>query len=388
MSKSGEPERNDSKPKYKFIYAALRKEFRNGTFAPGDKLPSENELVAQFHASRPTVGRALAQLETEGLVERRAGSGTFVCSTRRQEGFVFGLLIPALGITEIFEPICRGISIARVGGHHDLLWGPTFSPGASEEDQAEQLCGYYIQRGVTGIFFAPMELTGGKDEVNQRITRALDDARIPIILLDRDICEFPRRSQYDLVGIDNRRAGFVITEHVLQCGARRIVFFARPNSAPTVNTRALGFREAVRALSDSKTEEWVEFGDPGDVSAVRDLISRCRPDAVVCANDYTAGQFMTSLNTLGISVPSEIKVTGMDDIRYASVLQTPLTTIHQPCLEIGAAALAAMLDRVSYPKMPARDFFVDFKLVIRQSTAPPDNDLALLVKHANRHEDE
>jgi len=132
----------------------------------------------------------------------------------------------------------------------------------------------------------------------------------------------------------------------------------------------------------------VEIGDPGDVSTVRGLISRYRPDAVVCANDYTAGQFMTSLNALGVSVPSEIKVTGMDDIRYASVLQTPLTTIHQPCLEIGAAALSAMLDRISSPKMPARDFSIDFKLVIRQSTDPAATHDALGTTRTEVDEDE
>jgi len=221
---------------------------------------------------------------------------------------------------------------------------------------------------VTGVFFAPMELTGKKDEVNRRITAALDEAQIPIVLLDRDICEFPHRSRYDLVGIDNRRAGFIITEHVLECGARRIVFFGRPNSAPTVTARAMGYSDAIRNRKDLKLEEWIEMGDPTDIEAVRILVDRIRPDAVVCANDYTAGQLMTSLNTLGLRVPSEIKVAGMDDIRYAKIMQTPLTTIHQPCLDLGAAALGAMLDRASHPQMPARDFFVDFKLVVREST--------------------
>ena len=370
MVRSAKPENREpveSGPKYRLIYSQLRIALRNGTYEPGEKLPSENEMVEQFGASRPTVGRALTQLENEGLVERRAGSGTFVCIPQRHEGFLFGLLIPDLGTTEIFEPICRGISIARVGGHHDRLWGPTFSPGASEETQALQLCDYYVQRGVNGVFFAPMELTGGKDEVNHRITHALDEAGIPIVLLDRDITEFPRRSQYDLVGIDNRRAGFVITDHVLQSGARKVVFFARPHSAPTVNLRALGYRDAINACVPS-LKPFIELGDPGDVAAVEELIERLSPDAVVCANDYTAGQFMTSLNALGIRVPSDIRVTGMDDIRYASVLQTPLTTIHQPCLQLGAAALGAMLDRVSNPQMPARDFRVDFKLVVRRST--------------------
>ena len=370
----------DPAPKYQRICAQLRKDINENIYPLGTKLPSENMLVLQFACSRPTVGRALAQLEIEGLVERRAGSGTFVCPPHRPGGFVFGLLIPGLGITEIFEPICRGISIARVGGHHDLLWGPTFFAGASEETEAERLCEYYIERGVSGVFFAPMELTGGKDEVNQRITRALDAAHIPIVLLDRDICEFPQRSPYDLVGIDNRRAGIVITDHLLQCGARRIVFFARPHSAPTVNARALGYRDAIRAYPDSKLQEWVEFGDPSDISTVRNLVTRIRPDAIACANDFTAAQLLTSLNTLGIQVPSAMKVTGMDDIRYASVLQTPLTTIHQPCLELGAAALGAMLDRASYPMMSARDFFVDFQLIVRNSSGPTSSALESIKK--------
>jgi DNA-binding LacI/PurR family transcriptional regulator len=362
------PARLDAGPKYKFIYTTLLESLRNGKYEAGSRLPSENELVEQFGASRPTVGRALAQLETEGLVERRAGSGTFARIRERREGFIFGLLIPELGATEIFEPICRGISMARVGGQHDLLWGPTFSPGASEEAQAEDLCRYYIERGVTGVFFAPMELTKEKDEVNRRITSALDGAHIPIVLLDRDICDFPDRSGYDLVGIDNRRAGFVITEHLIETGARRIVFFGRPNSAPTVNARAMGYGDAIRRYHTLNLEESVVIADPTDISAISDMVDRLRPDGIVCANDFTAGQLMTSLNSLGLRVPSQIKVAGMDDIKYATILQTPLTTIHQPCLDLGAAALGAMLDRASHPQMPARDLTVNFRLVVREST--------------------
>jgi GntR family transcriptional regulator of arabinose operon len=368
MSHGEAPEKLEGSPKYRRIYNDLRHALTTSRYSPGDKLPSENELVEHFGASRPTVGRALAQLEIEGMVERRPGSGTFVCVHHRSEGFIFGLLIPELGMTEIFEPICRGISIARLGGYHDLLWGPTLSAGATKEAQAEQLCKYYVERGVSGVFFAPVELSGGKDEVNLRIARTFDDARIPIILLDRDLCDYPKRSKYDLVGIDNRRAGFVITEHLLRSGATRIVFFARPNSAPTVSARSIGYREAVRAYGHGEQEEFVEYGDPGDAPAVRDLLSRSKPDAVVCANDYTAGQLLTTLSALGVRVPSEIKVTGIDDNKYSSMLQTPLTTIHQPCLDLGAAALSAMRDRVSHPTMPAREIFVDFRLVIRQST--------------------
>ncbi len=277
-------------------------------------------------------------------------------------------------MTEIFEPICRGISIERTGPSHDLLWGSTLSPGASVEDQAQQLCEYYLQKRVAGVFFAPLELTASNDEINRRITSAIDEAKIPIILLDRDLCAFPRRSKYDVVGIDNRRAGFTITNHLLECGTRRIVFFARPHSAPTVAMRTAGCLDAIREFADRGAVGWTGFGDPSDVSLIRAIISRHHPDAFVCANDYTAARLLASLTTLGIQVPAQIKVTGFDDLRYASLLQTPLTTIHQPCLELGSAALGAMFARIANAAMPARDYLLDFKLVVRQSSGSPNSD--------------
>jgi DNA-binding LacI/PurR family transcriptional regulator len=308
-------------------------------------------------------------LENEGLVERRAGSGTFVLAEKSAENLVLGLLIPDLGETEIFEPICRGISIERSGPSHDLLWGATLSPGAPVEDQAQQLCDYYLQRKVSGIFFAPLELAARNEEINRRITTAIDEARIPIVLLDRDIYAYPQRSKYDLVTIDHRRAGFVIAHHLIERGAKRIVFFSRPHSAPTVAMRNAGVFEAIQASADRHACGWKESGDPNDVALIRSILAHHRPDAFIGANDFTAARLMTSLNTLGIDVPSQVKVTGFDDVRYASHLQTPLTTIHQPCLELGATALAAMFARIANPAMPARDYLLDFKLVVRQSTA-------------------
>jgi DNA-binding LacI/PurR family transcriptional regulator len=130
----------------------------------------------------------------------------------------------------------------------------------------------------------------------------------------------------------------------------------------------MGYGDAIRKYKHLNLEEFVIAGDPTDVSFIRELVDRINPDGVVCANDFTAGQLMTSLNALGLDVPSRIKVTGMDDIKYATILRTPLTTIHQPCLDLGTTALGAMLDRASHPQMPARDLTVNFHLVVREST--------------------
>lgn len=52
-----------------------------GSFAPGQKLPSERELAERFDVSRPSLREAIQKLETKGLVTRRQGGGTYVCNT-------------------------------------------------------------------------------------------------------------------------------------------------------------------------------------------------------------------------------------------------------------------------------------------------------------------
>jgi DNA-binding LacI/PurR family transcriptional regulator len=62
---------------------------------------------------------------------------------------------------------------------------------------------------------------------------------------------------------------------------------------------------------------------------------------------------------------------GIDDVKYASLLSVPLTTIHQPCSSIGAVAISAMLDRLREPRLPARDILLNFDLLVRSSCGAP-----------------
>jgi GntR family transcriptional regulator, arabinose operon transcriptional repressor len=96
-------------------------------------------------------------------------------------------------------------------------------------------------------------------------------------------------------------------------------------------------------------------------------MSTAGPDAIVCANDRTAGLVMHTLQSLGHHVPNDVRIVGIDDVHYASLLPVPLTTLRQPCREIGVAAMAAMLERVSRPALAPRDIFLHTPLVIRKS---------------------
>lgn len=357
--------------KYREILEKIQEDIAQGKYKPGQRLPSETELVRRYGASRMTVFRAMHELQSLGAVVRRIGSGTFVSQTSGVGSYVFGLLIPELGQTEIFEVICKGMMEAPQAVHHSLLWGNTASQENQKEETAEQLCRQYISRKVSGVFFAPVEYTTGRYEANHRIMAALTRAHIPVVLLDRCIERYPQRSNYDLVGIDNRRAAYQLTQHLINAGAKKIAFFARPNSAPTVDARIAGYREATQPSEKYPGSSLVILGDVSDPKFAKGVMKKDRPDAFICANDHTAGNLMHTLLAIGQRIPEDVRIVGFDDVKYARLLPVPLTTQRQPCRDIGRIALAVMLDRIANPDLPVRDVLLGCQLVVRQSCGTP-----------------
>jgi DNA-binding LacI/PurR family transcriptional regulator len=352
--------------KYQKVFDVLRQDILSGRFRAGEKLPSEADLVKQFGASRITIGRAVRDLQEKGLIQRRAGSGTYVREVK-SSGLTFGLLIPNLGQSDIFDSICQGMSDASRDGHHALLWSSMPESG-SRAEQAWALCQQYIERRVAGVFFAPLEFTPEDGIVNRRIAAALDKARIPIVLLDRCYLPYPERSRHDLVGISNRRAGYQVTDHLVTLGSRRIAFVAYPFSATTVEARISGYREALFLHGLPVECGLVRRMNVEDHEAVRAFIAAEKPDAFVCANDATAGNLMHTLLALGHKLPEAFRIAGIDDVAYASLLPVPLTTVRQPGREIGLVAMTVMLDRLAHPGLPTRDILLAAKLVVRASS--------------------
>lgn len=355
------------KLKHHSIYQELHSAIVSGKYQEGHRLPSEAQLVEQFSTSRPTVARALRELQYQGLIERRAGSGSYVRKNDAARVDLFGLLIPGLGETEIFEPLCREMSRFSEASRHALLWGDTTGEGLAKEEQAAQLCQMHIAHKVSGIFFAPLEFTPNKKAVNRKIVEDLQKASLPIVLLDRCIYDYPQRSPFDLVGIDNCRAGYVITEHLLKLGCLRIAFLARPGSAPTVDARIAGYRNALFTYNTPVQRNWICWGDPADAEFVKSVIKKTNAEAFVCANDETAAHLMHTLDEQGARIPQDFRIVGFDDVKYAKLLRVPLTTIHQPCRRLGEVAVKTMLDRIENPRLPTRDILLDFHLVVRES---------------------
>jgi LacI family transcriptional regulator len=361
--------------KHDRILQALLADIASGQYGPGHRLPSEAQLVRRFGVSRPTAARALRDLRDRGVIERRVGSGSFVKEAPSPEAVgsrQLGLLIPDLGMTEVFEAICGELAGQARGRGYGLVWGAGHTgrfemPGI---EAAPSLCEPFIASQIAGVFFAPFEGGPEHTELNQAVANTLRVAGVTVVLLDRDLAPFPLRSPYDLVGIDNFSAGFTLAEHLLKLGCRRLAFVARRHSAPTVNARVAGAREALRAQGLDVPPDFLRVGNPESADLVDTLIGpHAGPalDAVICANDHTAALLLRSVERRGVSVPQDLRIVGFDDLRLATVLRTPLTTMHQPCRDIAMVALQTMLSRLADPALPARNITIAARLVIRES---------------------
>ena len=355
--------------KYVKIYNEIKGQLLSGGFGDGDKLPTEYEYSERYAVSRPTVTKALNVLEDEGFIVRKTGSGSYV--RRRDDAArsrLFGLLIPGLGRGEIFEPICAQIASAAERNNYSLLWSGFEKGDKMHPLSSAAIAMRYIDNGASGIFLEPLELWPGYEEMNRNVIKILQDADVPVVLIDSDYVRFPERSRFDLVGLDNIRAGYIAARHFLDGGASRIDFLMRANSADTVRLRVRGYVSALFDAGIAPNPSWVHVGLPEDGGAMKKLVRDSGASRFVCANDETAAAFLAALEREGIPVPEEVGIIGFDDVRYAAHLKIPLTTVRQPCEEIGNLAMETMIWRLENPGRPPRTVLVPGTLVVRRSS--------------------
>lgn len=358
-----------AKPKHRQLFEELGRAIQAGTFVPGQRLPTEAELMQQYQVSRTTVTRTLRDLEHRGVIWRRRGSGTFVKEIVRTATDQFGMMVhgiePGSIFLSVYETLARAVDNA---GAHVLLAHLTAETKLADEaaESAERL----VARGVRGVFYLPHGISGEGDLVNRRVMEIFTRANVPVVLLDRDICNFPDRSAYDLVGVDNLRGGYLLGQHLIDLGCRRTMFFSENVAFSSARARWIGYRAAMEA---NGIEARSFGGDPESPAAVMNVIREHRPDGIVCDNDRHAAIIMRHLLNEKIEIPGEIKLAGFDDTPTASLLTVPLTTVRQPAGAIALRAASVMNDRIAHPNLPPVHVAVHCELVVRASTGSPCN---------------
>jgi LacI family transcriptional regulator/LacI family repressor for deo operon, udp, cdd, tsx, nupC, and nupG len=278
-----------------------------------------------------------------------------------------------LVVTSIDDPflsdVVKGVEeVARVGGFSVLL-----SATHNDPDQEMAVIETFHRRRVDGILVASSRITS-------KYKKRLDFVRVPTVLINSQA-----ESQDELlhwVAVDDRAGAQLAIEHLQQLGHRAIGYLGVTCRPRSNQQRLQGYRNAMAThpvgatLAVARPDGWVviapgtEASDEEDVAAGQSLLPRLLDagvTAVFCYNDMVAIGVLMACSERGIAVPQELSVIGFDDIRMASYVTPPLTTIHQPKIELGHLATEMMLDLLQ--KRPVQNHVLQPTLVIRASTA-------------------
>jgi LacI family transcriptional regulator len=280
-----------------------------------------------------------------------------------------------------YRPSRLGRSLAR--GHHDAtgivfpdLTGPYYSEvilGYEEASAAEGQSVLILATHRRPASSAQvLDLADRVDglvlfgrTVDDGVVHALDRRHVPVVLLAR-----PFAGSADSVRTDSHRSARELTCHLLEHGRDRIAFLGDPRGSPDAAERWRGFKAAHRAVDRPLWRPAIPIGfrTADGLQAARDLLARPeRPNGIVCANDEIAMGVLEAARVARISVPTDLAVTGWDDIPAARHLTPPLTTVRQPMTELGRRAALLLRDRITTRRAEPRHEVLPTELVVRSS---------------------
>ncbi|MFF5225339.1 LacI family DNA-binding transcriptional regulator [Dactylosporangium sp. NPDC000521] len=203
---------------------------------------------------------------------------------------------------------------------------------------------------------------------------------IPFVVFD-PMAELP--DDVPFVGATNWSGGRAATRHLTGLGHRRVAMIGGPERVLYCRARLDGYRSALDAAGlpvDMGLVVSAELTLDGGYGAARALLARpvrapltppARPTAVFAANDLQALGVYQAAREAGLRIPEDLSVVGFDDLPVAALVDPPLTTVHQPLVEMAAAAteLALALGRGEQPPQAGVELATTLK--VRASTAPP-----------------
>jgi LacI family transcriptional regulator len=207
--------------------------------------------------------------------------------------------------------------------------------------------------------------------VNLRNFYELGDDRTPYLLFDRN---FPHLAAH-FVGSDDVQVGEMATRHLIEIGRKRIAHIGGKNTSPAFD-RLRGYRNVLAENRLPTPEDYIvvcerteESGDRAGFQAMQELLKlESRPDAVFCYNDLTAIGAIEATLQAGLRVPEDIAFIGCGNLRYASYLRVPLSSIDHGTTELGRIAGEFALELSANPEQEPRSVFVQATLVEREST--------------------
>lgn len=351
--------RDATAPKYQQLVDDILAALKAGELKPGDSLPSLKELKADQGLSRPTVEKAYAFLEQEGLVIRQHGSRVTICDLPQKnlhgiiglkgEGFNYA------GTSLYWSQILGGVKAAasRAGKH--LLVMDSDADGVWEKIDGLIACDWNDPRNSVRLPYG-----------------------LPVVSL------LTRVSGVASVTADDCDGVRLATEHLISLGHRRIAYLHGYENA-IASERMLGYREALAAAGIEVRPEWCRplrghyvVGTRFSSYARKNMLIWLREDwhrlgctALLCHNDEAASGAIAAFRESGLAVPGDVSVVGFDGTQYCEMIQPTLTSVEVPLRDIGATGVELLMRQIEEDATVDEHRILKSKIHLRETTASP-----------------
>jgi DNA-binding LacI/PurR family transcriptional regulator len=285
---------------------------------------------------------------------------------RNKTSKLFGLVISA-----VTNPVYARVVMAIEEQAHELGYEVILGQTLNVAEREHQVIRRMLSRRVDGLFITPVYRLDPSAPVYEELRRR----GTPTVLMGQlaPFCE-----HFANVETDDVTASTSATNHLIELGHRRIAYFAGPTGAPSSQERLEGYRRALREAGIEPDDRLVFNAgatiEEGEKAALQMLNESPGATAVQTVNDLVAIGAATVFLSQGLRIPEDLSLVGFGNILVSEHFRVPLTTIRQPKLRMGAAAMDSMLKLLKGQRPPPKR--LPAEIVIRQSTAPPSHPAA------------
>lgn len=353
--------------RYKEIKLMLLKEISQ--MDPLERLPSRIELCKKLDTTRTTLDKAIKELESEGIVFCKDGSGTYVAipegfDTKTPENW--GIIVPDI-MEDIYAGLVRGVEdIAQDNGVNLILCNFDHDPVKQEQ---------YLRRlmltGASGLIIVPV-LRQHTVEIT-KLYEILADSKKPIVFCNMGV----NGISAPIVTSNNFYGGYIATKHLLKMGYQKIAYLSKFNYQTSVE-RCQGYITALLEAGIAIERDLIQI-DAGDAerpygyATMKKLLSE-HPDidAVFCFNDSLIPGVYKAAKELGKRISDDLGVIGYDNTKECTAETPEVTSITYRDTEIGHIAAKLLLKQLRGEKISGFPYYLfQPELIERESCLGP-----------------
>jgi len=331
-----------------------------------NKAPTIKEIAKEAKVSSMTVSRALnndprVRAATRHKIVKIAKKLNYrpnriARALVSKRSNLISLIVPDIK-NQFFAELARGIEDkAREYGFHVI-----FSSTDNKPENLKNYIRYMMEMGVDGFILASVRL-------REPIVEELVEQRFPVVLVNRKLAN----ENVNYVVLDNFNGAYLITEHLIKTGYRKIGIIMGSSELSTGRDRMEGYRKALTDYDLPFVKKYVFQGsfarNTGYEGAKRLLALNNIPDAIFSGSDYFALGVFDATDEVGIKIPEDIALVGFDDTEFSAHTRIGLTTVSQRKYEMGSMGVQIL---INYIEVEEKDYVnrivLEPRLIIRES---------------------